>query len=116
MEFLLLRQIERTSMEVNHARFFMLERFAPSNFSSERERAAEFVSELRISLRAMVATFSYSTLAEAVMRALECEHARDSHHQAKGTRPLVARVIRTEHRISGAHNDRGGWWSGCACC
>lgn len=77
------------------AKFLMLERFPLGSFASERERATQFVSGLHISLRVVVATFSCSTVAEAVMRALENEHAHDSHNQAKGTAQTRARVRRT---------------------
>lgn len=58
----------------------MQERFAPGSLSSERERAAEFVPGLCISLLAVVATFFSVILAEVIMMALYCEHAHDSHH------------------------------------
>lgn len=54
------------------AGFLMLERFVPSCFTSERERVAQIVSSLRISLCAVAATFSCLTLIEVVMKALEC--------------------------------------------
>lgn len=65
--------------------FVTLERFAPGFFVSERELAGQFVSSLRINLRSVVATFSCSMLAEAMMMALECEHAHETHHQTRGT-------------------------------
>lgn len=59
-------------------RFLTLERFAPSSY---REQATQFVSRLRIHIKSIVDTFACKTLLEAVMRALECEHAQESHHQ-----------------------------------
>ena len=67
----------------------MLERFAHDSHTSERERAAQFVSGLRISVGSVVATFSCATLAEAVMRALQNEHAHVSHHQER----VVAQMV-----------------------
>ena len=66
------------------ARFRTLERFAPGYFVSERERASQFVVGLRLSIGSIVATFSCATLSEAVMRALQCEGAHVSYHQASG--------------------------------
>lgn len=61
-------------------RLLMFERFGPGSFPSKSERAAQFVSGLHVNLRAIVARFSWFTLTEAVMRALEREHVRESHH------------------------------------
>lgn len=66
------------------ARFLTLERFTPSSFASKRESAAQFVLGLLISIYTISVMFSCSTLAEVVMRALECEHAQQLHHQARG--------------------------------
>ena len=85
----MLRQTEDMSVAEYQARFLMLERFAHDSSTSERERAAQFVSGLRISVRSVVATFSCATLAEAVMRALQNEHAHVSHHQERA----VARMV-----------------------
>lgn len=57
----------------------------PSNFTKERQLTAQFVYVLRISIRSTVSTFACATLAEAVMRALECEHPHESHHHARGS-------------------------------
>ena len=84
MEFLTLRQTEDTSVAEYQARFLTLERFAPGGFVSERERASQFVAGLRLSIGSIVATFSCATLSEAVMRALQCEGAHVSYHQARG--------------------------------
>ena len=77
-EFLSLCQEESTFVAEYQARFFRLERFASSSFTSERERAAQCVVGLRVRLRSIVAPITCATLAEAVRRALECEHAHVS--------------------------------------
>ena len=77
-EFLSLRQEESTTVAEYQVTFLRLERFASSSFTSERERAAQFVAGLRISLRSVVAPFTCATLTEAVRKALECEHAHVS--------------------------------------
>ena len=70
IEFLTLRQTDSMSVAQYQSRFLMLERFAPSSCPTERERVAQFVSGLRISIRSVVAMFYCSTLAEAVTRAI----------------------------------------------
>lgn len=64
MEFLPLRPTDSIAVAQFQSRFLMLERFAPGSCGSERERAAQFVSGLRISIRSVVATFYCSTLVE----------------------------------------------------
>lgn len=61
---------------------------SPGRFSLEREKTAQFVLGLHISLRVIVAIFSCAALTEAIMRALHCEHAHDLRHQTKGTTPF----------------------------
>lgn len=82
MEFLSLRQKENMIVVEYLTRLLMLKRLAQGSFVTNRYQAAQFVSGLRISIRLMVVPFSCSTLAEAIMRALECEHAHKAHHQA----------------------------------
>ena len=71
------------------ARFQTLERFAPGCFASERERASQFVTGLILSIGSIVAMFSCATLSEAVMKALQCEGAHVSYHQARGRGQVV---------------------------
>lgn len=66
-----------------HMRFLTLERFVLGSFLSERERTMQFISSLRNRIISIVDTFWRATLVEAVMRALECENAQESHHQAR---------------------------------
>lgn len=80
MKLLSLRSLEGTSVAEYQARFLVLERFASGSFSPQRVRASPFVFGLHICLHVVVATFSCSTLVEAVIRALECDHTHDSHH------------------------------------
>lgn len=63
-----------------------------------------FVPGLHFSILSVVATFSCSTLAEAVMRTLKCEHAHMSHHQSRALVILAAMVRRIEDRITKVHN------------
>lgn len=67
------------------AQFLTSEKFALGKFATERERerTIQFMSKLCISFRPMVATFSCVTLAEAVMRTLECEYAHEYYHQRR---------------------------------
>lgn len=60
------------------ARFLTLLRFEPGSISNEFEQTAQFVVGLRIYIRFVVATIAYRTLAQAIMKALECEHAYES--------------------------------------
>lgn len=64
--------------------FLTLESFAPGNFACERERIAQLVLALCVSICSVGAMLTCSRLAEEVMRILECEYAHKS-HQAKGT-------------------------------
>lgn len=79
-EFLSMIQTEGMSMIEYQAQFLTLDRFGPSHFVVERERVAQYVSGQRISIRLVIATFLCSTLVEATVRALECEHTHESHH------------------------------------
>lgn len=58
-----------------YARFLMLKRFILCYFAFESVSCLVCVLGLHISLRSVVTTFSCLTLAKAVIRALECEHA-----------------------------------------
>lgn len=49
------------------AQFLTLQRFALGIFASEREWTAQFVSSLRVSIQSVVAKFSFSMLAKAVL-------------------------------------------------
>lgn len=80
MKFLSLMQIEGMPVVKYQTQFLTLERSALGCFELERERVTQFVLNLRISLRAIAATFLCSTLAKAVMKALECVHAHEPHH------------------------------------
>lgn len=80
MKFLSLRQLKGMSVEDYQSRFLTLERFALGSFTSERESDLPSLYWVYMST-----SFSCSTLIEVVMRALECKHAHESHHQAKGT-------------------------------
>lgn len=73
------KKLEGTSVAEYLSRFLILKRFAPGNFASERELPPK-LCPVYASLGAVVATFSCSTLAEVVMRTLECEHAHELHH------------------------------------
>lgn len=85
-EFLLLKQNEGMSVAKYQARFLTLERFPPISFSSQRESTTHIVSGLHIGNRSMAATISCLTLVEAMMRALEYEHAYKFHLHARGIR------------------------------
>ena len=65
------------------ARFLMLERFAHTSATTERERASQFVSRLCLAVRSVVSAFYCATLAEAVMSALQNERAHVSFHQER---------------------------------
>lgn len=60
--------------------FLMHERFSLSCFTNERERIAQFVVGYSIRIKSALAMFLSSTLAEAMVRGLECKHAHKSHH------------------------------------
>ena len=83
IEFLSLRQTEDMSVADYQARFLMLERFAHSSATTERERASQFVAGLHLAIRSVVSTFYYATLAEAVMRALQNERIHVFFHQER---------------------------------
>lgn len=98
--------------------FLTFERFALGSFASEREYTAQFVSELHITICYVVATFSCSTLLEAIMSALECEHAHKLHHQAKGTSQCNHQGRGVEARITKflVVEVTDTWWSNTICC
>lgn len=70
-KFLLLKLHEVMSVVEDQTQFLSLEKFAPGNFDTEIERATQFVSGLYINFRSVVPSFTCSTLAGVVMRALE---------------------------------------------
>lgn len=63
----------------------MQERFEPRSFSSEREWSTQLFLGLMIRIRLVVVTFACKTLPEVVMKALECKHALQTHHQTGGS-------------------------------
>lgn len=65
-------------------RFLTLERLVSGSFASERERVTQFVSRLMINNKSVVSPFTCATLAEALMRVLECDHVHEFYHQSRG--------------------------------
>ena len=78
-----LRQTEEMSVTKYQDHFMILERFAPGVLPTKEDRVEQFVAGLRISIHSIIATLTCATLGEAAVRATECEHAHESHHQAR---------------------------------
>lgn len=60
--------------------FFTLERFALGSFTTKKERAKKFVTELRLRIQSVVSSFACATLTVVVMRALEVENDHERYH------------------------------------
>lgn len=67
-------------------RFPNLDRFTPMIFATKKEKAKKFVTGLTLILQLILASFSYASLTEVVMRELKVENAHKRHHVAKGSR------------------------------